>query len=182
VLTGAAVVVALVLGAGAYMLGADRTGSPSALGAPVTAPPAPTLTPSPVAPATDPLVAASAWLRGYRTQSWTDPRPWSWTTRVLPVVTGQLAGEYRTVQSAPGGAEWADYVARRCATAVSAVGAVIPGEAPRSDTEVYVQVSGEALTQCGVGAPPGEGAEHLAATVELLRGPDGLWRVTNRLY
>ncbi len=133
-------------------------------------------------PSPDPLLAATAWLRGYRTQVWTDPQPWSWTTRVLPVVTGDLAGDYRTVQTAAGGAEWADYVARRCATDVSALGAVIPAEAPRSATEVYVQVTGDAVTHCAIGAPPGGGTEHLAATVELVRGAGGLWRVTSRLY
>jgi hypothetical protein len=135
-----------------------------------------------MAPTRDPLRSATAWLRGYRTQSWTDPQPWSWTLRVLPVVTGALASEYRTVQSAAGGAEWADYVARRCATDVSSLGAVIPAEAPRSAAEVYVQVTGDAGTHCGTGAPPGGGTEHLAATVELVLGPDGLWRVANRLY
>ena len=178
-----AVVAVLVLGVVAYLLGATRAAPAGRLGGGVASPSTPPVMSAPVVPSQDPLVSATAWLRGYRTQSWTDAEPWSWTTQVLPVVTGQLAAEYRAVRGAPGGAEWAGYVARRCVTAVSGVGAVIPGEAPRSDTEVYVQVSGDALTRCGVGAPPGEeGTEHLAATVELVRGPNGLWRVTNRLY
>jgi hypothetical protein len=180
-LTAAAVVVVVLLGFGAYLLGAGRT-PPQVGGGPVAGPSSPTVVPVPVTPTTDPLRSATVWLRGYRTQSWTDPQPWSWTVRVAPVVTGELAGQYRTVQSAAGGAEWADYVARRCATQVSGLGAVVPAEAPRSDTEVYVQVTGDAVTQCGTGPAPGGGTEHLAATVELVRGGDGLWRVTNRLY
>jgi hypothetical protein len=47
---------------------------------------------------------------------------------------------------------------------------------------VGLQVTADALSSCAVGAAPGGAEEHLAATVELLRGPDGLWRVAQRLY
>jgi hypothetical protein len=43
-------------------------------------------------------------------------------------------------------------------------------------------VSGDAITHCAAGPAPGEADEHLAATVQLVRGPDGLWRVASRLF
>jgi hypothetical protein len=176
------VLLVFALAVGAYLLGAGRAASPVGPATPpAAAAPDPTVL-GPVVASTDPVQTATAWLRGYRDQSWTDPAPWSWTTRVLPAVTGALAGEYRAEQSADGGAEWSDYVARRCVTTVSAPAGVIPGEAPRAAGEVYVQVTADALSSCAVGAAPGGAEEHLAATVELLRGPDGLWRVAQRLY
>lgn len=171
-----------LLATGAYLLGATRTPSPDGLGGPVVVPSAPATPPGPVTPSPDPLRSATAWLRGYRTQSWTDPQPSTWAARVRPVVTGTLAAQYLGLRDADGGSEWVDYVARRCVTTVLSPGAVIPAEAPRSDSEVYVQVTGNAVTRCGTGLAPGGGSEALAATVELVRGPDGLWRVANRLY
>lgn len=178
----AAVLAFVLVGASAYWMGASQDPDPGGSSGPVATSPPAAGAPISVTPSQDPLQSAIAWLRGYRTQAWTDPQPWTWTTRVLPAVTGALSDQYRALRNADGGSEWLDYVARRCSTTVSAPGAVIPDEAPRSTTEVYVQVTGNAVTNCGTGLAPGGTSEQLAATVELVRGSDGLWRVRNRLY
>lgn len=53
-------------------------------------------------------------------------------------------------------------------------------EAPRSAASAFVQVAGEVVTTCAGDAPAP--AEQVAATVEVRRGGDGLWRVAKRLY
>jgi hypothetical protein len=176
---GLAVVMVAVL-AGAYLLGAHRA-------EPTPAPPPPEVGMPPVPPggvaaSADPALSAVAWLRGYRTLSWTDASPSAWSDRVLPVVTPQLGAQYHADRGGGGGAEWTDFVAQRCTTTVSGADAVIPDEAPRSDGEVYVQVTGDAVTTCMTGAPPGGGTEHVAATLQLVRGTDQLWRVARRVF
>jgi hypothetical protein len=174
------VLVAAVLTLVGYVLGTSggRSGSPGA----VPPPPSGPAVFVPVAAAADPLMSAVAWLRGYRQQSWTDPEPSSWVGRVAPVVTGSLAREYQGVQGAGGGQEWRDFVARRCVSSVTPPGGVIPPEAPRSASEVWVQVTADVLTHCQTGPAPGQAVEHVAATVELARGLDGLWRVSQRAF
>jgi hypothetical protein len=97
-------------------------------------------------------------------------------------VTGSLARDYQAVQGAEGGQDWRDFVARRCTSMVTPPGGVIPPEAPRGTDEAWVQVSADVVTHCQTGPAPGEALEHVAATVELLRGPDGLWRVSQRAF
>ena len=174
-----AVVVVAVL-AGAYLLGAHRSGPTPAPTPPAAdTPPAP---PQGVVAAADPLLSAVAWLRGYRTLSWTDSGPAAWSDRVQPVVTPQLGAQYRADRAGGGGAEWTDFVAQRCTTTVSGADAVIPAEAPRDDDAVYVQVTGDAVTTCATGTPPGTPTEHVAATLQLVRGTDQLWRVARRVF
>ncbi|MGH8921536.1 MAG: hypothetical protein ACRD0H_24895 [Actinomycetes bacterium] len=174
-----------VLSVAGYLFGASQGRSPSATppaaagSGPVGSPP---VVFGPVAAATDPVAAAAAWLRGYRQQSWADPQPWSWVGRVDPVVTGSLARDYQSVQGAGGGQEWRDFVARHCVATVTPPGGVIPPEAPRGAGEAWVQVTADVLTHCETGPAPGEAVEHVAATVELARGPDGLWRVSQRAF
>lgn len=174
-----AVAIVAVLG-GAYLLGAHR--SPSAPQTPAAPSVGAEPPPPVVAASADPIASAVAWLRGYRTLSWTDSTPSAWSDRVLAVVTPQLGAQYRADRGSGGGAEWTDFVAQRCTTTVSGANAVIPAEAPRGEGEVYVQVAGDAITTCVTGAAPGTGTEHVAATLELLRGPDQLWRVARRIY
>ncbi|MGM0723964.1 MAG: hypothetical protein ACQEXM_26215 [Actinomycetota bacterium] len=135
------------------------------------------------APDHDPLTTARRWLKASRTVSFTDPRPVTWTERVAPVLTGAAAADNTaTAQNPATGAGWEQLVADRCSTTVSEIGAVIPPEAPRTDRQVYVQVTGTVRTGCevadGLTAPP----EQTAATVALTLEPDGLWRVSERLY
>ena len=137
----------------------------------------------PAGPAPDPLMTARLWLEASRTVSYTDASPVTWTERVAPVLVGAAAQENRaTAQNPATGAGWEQLVAGRCSTTVRDIGAVIPPEAPRTDQQVYVQVTGTVRTGCeaadGLEAPP----EHTAATVALTIGPDGLWRVSERLY
>ena len=176
---GGVVVVVAVLG-GAYLLGLRPPATAPAPGAGPT-PGSPDL-PVTVAASADPRQSAMAWLRGERSLSYLDPAPWTWTARVAPVVTGSLASEYLADRGAGGGAEWTDFLAQRCVTTVTNPAAVIPPEAPRSDSEVYVQVSGQAVTRCAVGEAPGGGVEQVSATVELVRGTKGYWRASRRLY
>lgn len=144
--------------------------------------PTPPIALGPAVPATDPLESARQWLRAYRQLAWTDPRPSAWADRVTSVTTGSLAEDYRALRQASGGAEWRDFVSHQCATSVQPLAAVIPPEAPHTPTDVFVLVSGDATTACAAGDPPGDPVEHLAATVELVMGPDGFWRATRRLY
>ncbi|WP_143510614.1 hypothetical protein [Pseudonocardia sp. Ae717_Ps2] len=133
-------------------------------------------------PDRDPLTTARRWLKASRSVNFTDPRPVTWTERVAPVLTGAAAQDNTATAQAPAtGAGWEQLVANRCSTTVSEIGAVIPPEAPRTDRQVYVQVTGAVRTGCegdGLVAPP----EHAAATLALAFGPDGLWRVSERLY
>ncbi|MBP2371394.1 hypothetical protein [Pseudonocardia parietis] len=131
----------------------------------------------------DPLMTARRWLEASRTVSFTDPRPVTWTDRVAPVLTGAAAQENTaTAQNTATGAGWEQLVADRCSTAVSDVDAVIPPEAPRTEQQVYVQVIGTVRTGCeqsdGLNIP----AERAAATLAVTLEPDGLWRVSDRLY
>lgn len=176
---GGVLVLAGVL-VGAYLLGTQDRDNPAPARQPeVVGAPAP---PKPVTASTDPVESALAWLRGYRTISYTDPDPSGWVTRVAPVVTDELAREYRATRNAGGDLAWHTYTAQRCTTEISGASAVIPDEAPRSATEVWAQVQGEALTTCEAGPPPAGPSEQVAATVQLLKGTDGRWRVARRLF
>ncbi len=143
------------------------------------APPAP-VAPAPAVPGSDPGLAAQEWLRAFRTVAYTDPSATTWTERVRPVVTEELAEQVRTLEGASGGTAWTDFVARRCRSSTRNVSAVVPGEAPRAPSSAFVQVSGDVVTDC-VGEAPGA-VEPVEATVEVQRGPDGLWRVARRLF
>jgi hypothetical protein len=186
----AVVVVCVVLAVAGYVLGTgSRGGARSGSGpggAPVGGPGAPAPPPpvvfGPVAPAMDPVASAASWLRGFRQQSWTDPAPWSWVARVAPVVTGQVAGDDQASVGAGGGEQWREFVAGRCVSRVSTPAGVIPPEAPRTASTVWVQVIADVTTSCKTGPPPGGPVEHVAATVQLVRAPDGLWRVGTRSY
>jgi hypothetical protein len=166
---------------GAYLLGGGHGASKAGPTASGSANGASIVPMGPVNPSTDSRASAIAWLRGYRSQSWTDPAAWSWTTRVSPVVTGELAAQYRAVRGAGGGAEWSGYVAGRCVTSITGPAAVIPEEAPRTADEVYVEVSGDAVTRCAVGQPPSGPGDRVSATLELTRVGQ-YWLVTRRIY
>lgn len=144
----------------------------------IEAPPS-SATPVPAVPGADPVLAAQEWIRTFRTVAYTDPAATTWTERVRPVVTEELAQEVRALEAADGGAAWVDFVARRCRSATRDVSAVVPGEAPRAASSAFVQVSGEVVTDCA--GATGQ-VEPVAATVEVQRGSDGLWRVAKRLF
>jgi hypothetical protein len=177
-----AVLAAVAAVAGAFLLGRDQTGPPPAESRPGTAT-GPTLPmPQTVAASPDPQVSARAWLSGYRAVSFADPTPGAWVARVSPVVSPQMAGQYRADGAAGGGDTWTRFVAQRCVTAVTGADAVIPAEAPRSPDEVFVQVSGTVTTQCAVGDAPGGNTESVAALLELRRDGDQRWRVQARQF
>lgn len=136
--------------------------------------------PAAATPGTDPERAAEEWLRAYRTVIYTDPTPTAWTDRVRPAITGDMAQQIRGLSDASGGAEWVDFVAQRCQSSARDIGAIVPAEAPRSPTSAFVQVSADVVTTCAGNTP--DQVEPVAATVEVQRGRDGLWRVAKRLF
>jgi hypothetical protein len=177
------VVVLVVLGVAGYVLGATGSHQAGSVAAPAPTPatPAPVVF-GPVAASADPVSSAVSWLRGFRQQSWVDEAPWSWVARVAPVVTGSLASQDQSSVGADGGQQWRDFVSRRCVSRVSPPGGVIPPEAPRTASTVWVQVVADVMTGCETGPAPGGPVEHVAATVELVRGSDELWRVSQRAF
>lgn len=160
------------------------TSTPEHEGAPPSAPGAgPPTTVGAAVPDKDPLLTARRWLEGTRAISYQDPDPLVWTQRVAPLLSGSAATENTAAgQSSASGAGWNRMVQDQCSTSVSEVDAVIPPEAPRSDQQVFVQVAGTIRTGCtapdAVPIPP----ERAAATLGLVVGSDGLWRVDQRLY
>jgi hypothetical protein len=200
---GASGLVVVLLGVGAYGLGAmtapHALPAPPAAEAPAAAPPEPappSTAPPPTAVSGDadpprlrrgeasgqPTESAVSWLRAYRSVRFDDSSPSSWINRVRPVVTAGLYAEYESYRGGSTGAEWDEFVRGRCQTVVEDVGAVIPDEAPRTEERVSVQVAGTAVTRCDTGAAAAAPPEPVAATLELVKARDGLWRVSRRLY
>lgn len=133
-------------------------------------------------PSADPVASAIAWLRTSRELSYQDGSPSAWIDRAMPVVTGELQAQYQQARTGSAGADWEDFVRDRCRTTVEGPAGVIPAEAPRTASVVAVQVTGNVQTTCeakDAAAPP---VETVAATLELARAKDGLWRVRQRLY
>lgn len=180
VLVGAAVVVA---GAGASVLwSASHSGEPTADPGVIAQAPAPDQGGASRAPEPDPLDTAQLWLEMSRTASYADPGPASWTERVAPLLTGPAAAENsRIAESGASGAGWELIVEGRCSTSVGDVGAVIPAEAPRTEQQVYVQVTGTVVTGCAGPDGPPIPVERTSATLELVLD-DGRWLVNDRLY
>lgn len=154
--------------------------------------PQPPVGPSPAPPASsgprhepsdDPATTARLWLEISRSIAYSDPSATTWTERLAPLLTGPAADE-NAAMSAKGatGAGWEWMTSSRCTSRVSDVDAVIPPEAPRTDQQVYVQVTGSVRTACLDRDAPPTPPESASATLELHRGPDGQWRVGNRLY
>jgi len=177
-----AIVAAIAVVAGAYVLG-ERGGSRDS-SAPLGPPASPAQTqPTAVGASTDPTQSAVAWLQGYRSLSYTDPAPGSWVARVSPVVTPDLVAEYRGYEGGFAGPQWTSFVAQRCVSSVPAAAAVIPPEAPHGPDDLYVQVEGDVTTVCAIGDAPGGNSEHAAATLELHRdSSDHRWRVERRVF
>jgi hypothetical protein len=175
-----AVVAAAVIGL-AYLLGAQGN-HPSTTNTPTAAPPSTASPGSPTDPdadpdaGRDPVATATAWLRGYRAISWTDPAPSSWVDRIRPYIGTELAADYDRDRQGSVGA----VVVGKCTSTVRDVGGVIPPEVPRAPDSVYAQVLGTVVTQCATGTPPPD--EPVAATVEVRRGADGRWVVQRRLF
>lgn len=124
---------------------------------------------------------AERWLTASRTVSHNDPSPTTWIERALPLTTGPLDRELRRARDGSPGADWSTFVARRCRTSVEQLHVTIPAEAPRTDDSVYVQLSAVVVTHCAKGQDKPT-SEPVAATVGVLRGPDGTWRVNRRLF
>lgn len=157
---------------------------------PRTAPPPATVVggsgtvPIATAPGADPIVAATTWLAAYRTVRYTDPTPTTWAQRVAPLLT-EPARSQIAQQAAVGvaGASWERFTAGRCNTRVAELAAVIPPEAPRTTTTVYVQVTGVVVTSCDAGSVGDQPDEAIAATLELRQEPGrAIWQVARRLF
>ncbi len=123
---------------------------------------------------------AVAWLVAYRTASFTGAAD-AWIDRTASYVTDQLAQQdlqLRRDGRGPGVA-WQDFVDRRCTARVADAAAVIPPEAPRTDTTVHVQAAATLHTTCATGADPPD--EALAVTLTAVRTDAG-WRIASRDY
>ncbi|NIB31901.1 hypothetical protein HBB16_09445 [Pseudonocardia sp. MCCB 268] len=108
---------------------------------------------APAAPERDPLATARRWLETTRTVTFDDPSPVSWTDRVAPLLTGPAAAERghrrgkrdRCWLAADGRQPLQHRGQRRRA--------VVPPEAPRTEHQVYVQVTGTVRTGCAARQP-----------------------------
>lgn len=186
----AAAVVAVSLVGTAYWLGTRSQQPAAAAPAPNTSastsrparttPPSTSATSALPAP-NDPVTASVDWLITYEGRSW-QQSPGQWVDAVAPYVTDQLEQQYAPDRDGSAGASWPAFVTAHCTTTVQQAGGVIPDEAPRTDTTVYVQVSGSAVTTCTNGQPPPPASVPVAATLEVQRGADGRWRVNDRMY
>lgn len=178
------VVAGLAVGAGVYAVWSSpaEPDPPAAETAPAATSQQP-VSPTPAAaPDGDPLVTAQRWLVASRTVSYEDSSATSWTERVGPLLTGRAAAENSALADAgAAGAGWEQLVQGRCRTVVSDIDAVIPPEAPHTDQQVYVQVTGTVETGCDSPDGPPIPAERSAATVEVVE-IDGRWLVRERLY
>lgn len=187
----AAAVVAASLVGTAYWLGTRNEQPAAAAPAPTTSPssstsstvttPATSPTTSALPAPNDPVTAGVDWLITYEGRSWQQPAG-QWVDAVAPYVTDQLEQQYVPDRDGSVGAAWPAFVTAHCTTVVQQAGGVIPDEAPRTDTTVYVQVSGSSVTTCTNGQPPPPATVPVAATLEVQRGTDGQWRVNDRMY
>jgi hypothetical protein len=176
----------------AYLIGASTSTSRTPSAAPdleapsAAAVPSPTAVPVPILaradPSSDPVASAEVWLSAYQSLRYDDPTPMAWIDRVRPVVTGRLNAEYAGYREGTVGASWEELVRQKCIAAVENAGGVIPREALSTRTTVYVQIAGTLHIRCQDPTAAQRPAEDLAATLELTRGRDGLWRVDRRLY
>jgi hypothetical protein len=138
--------------------------------------------PTEAAAGTDPQASARAWLQATQSVSYADPVPSAWIDRARPVITARLATEYDRYRNGGRGAAWPGFVDDQCVTTATDVDSTIPPEAPRSDTVVNVQLAGRLVTVCQRGDPTAHPAQDFAATLTLVRGGDGLWRVDQQIY
>jgi hypothetical protein len=113
--------------------------------------------------------------------TWTDGSPTAWIVRVRPYVTSELDAHNQQYLDAGGGTDWHDIVTQRCTRSVNNVAAVIPPESPRTAAAVNVHVTGTVTTTCITGKPRIHN-ETVSATLVTTPGPDGTWRVHQRLY
>ena len=120
------------------------------------------------------------WFVAYHSMRWTDTGPAAWIDRVRPYVSARQHDRDETLRNGARGAEWTEFVAGRCATSMTDVEAVIPPEAPRTASVVYVHVIGSSHTACTT-ADPVLAPSVEAATLMLIKTPSG-WRVDERLY
>ncbi|GGM08098.1 hypothetical protein [Nakamurella endophytica] len=160
------------------------TASPTGIQTRVAAPPSPPTNSAGFSAAEEPTAAveqlAVAWLVAYRTASFTGAAD-AWIDRTAPYVTEQLAQQnlqLRRDGRGPGVA-WQDFVDRRCTARVVDAAAVIPPEAPRTDSTAHVQAAGTLHTTCATGGDPPD--EALAVTLTAVRTADG-WRIASRDY
>lgn len=160
--------------------GAAPTTQPNVFPSSVVAVPAPTAS-LPEASPTGPVDVAEHWLVAYRSIGWTDDSPAVWIGHVRPYVTAVLDAQDRRYADAGGGADWQDFVTKQCTSTVSDLGAAIPPESPGTATAVNVQVTGTVHTTCDAGQPDAP-TESASATLVITQGPDGSWRVNQRLY
>ena len=137
---------------------------------------------APAVAAADPVASAVAWLQATRSVSYADGSPSGWVDRARPVVTDRLAADYERRRDGNAGADWPDFVAAGCVSAVTDASGVIPPEAPRTDSVVNVQVVGRLTTTCRQGGAAGRAPQDLAATLTLLRTSSGVWLVDRQLY
>lgn len=137
--------------------------------------------PPPATPSADPVKTAKQWLINYRSISWADAKPSAWIDRVRPVITDRLAAEYDQLRDGSGGADWTDFVQRRCTSTVELVDGTRPSENPGTDTAVTVLVSGEITTTCAAGQPPTP-TTRFAATLTVINSGGTGWHVDRQVY
>jgi hypothetical protein len=146
----------------------------------VSGDPGPGSPPAPGAEA-DPVRTAFTWLRAQRGSRFDDPAPTVWIDRVRPLVTPRLDRQNERQRDGSAGASWDSFVAGRCIAEVRDVDGVIPAEAPRTPDRASVQVVGTLVTTCE-NSQGTSSTETIAATLNLVRATDGLWRVDEQLY
>jgi hypothetical protein len=138
--------------------------------------------PPPATPTSQPSAAeiATEWFVAYQSMRWTDTSPASWIDRVHPFVTESLHDSDAVLRGGTRGVDWTEFVAGRCSTSASDVDAVVPAEAPHTESLVYVQVIGTLHTACDRQTSMVVTTD-AAATLAVIQTPRG-WRVNERLY
>ncbi|MFJ8815260.1 hypothetical protein [Amycolatopsis thermoflava] len=129
-------------------------------------------------PAASPTEAAEQWMIHYRARHWQDGSAAAWVDRVRPYVTDAQHARDEQVRDGTAGTDWSEFVNDRCHSTVADVAAVVPPEAPGTPDAVNVLVSATVHTRCTGGAS----VEHAAATLVVVRAPDGSFRVDDRVF
>jgi hypothetical protein len=123
---------------------------------------------------------AQQWMVAYRTRDWRDGSPSGWIDRVRPYVSDTEHARDEQLRTGTTGVDWDEFVDQHCRTSVANIQAVIPPESPGTTDAANVQVSATINTTCDLGGHPR--TEPAAATLAVVRTPEGGYRVDRRLF
>ncbi|MEV5300238.1 hypothetical protein [Amycolatopsis methanolica] len=148
-------------------------------GSAIPAPPWTSLPPTGQPAAVD---IARQWLTGQYTLQATDAGPDAWLERVAPLSTPALRTALEQYRGGNGGQTWAQFQSQQCSRTVRDAFAQLNPDAPSTDTDKWLLVTGVAETRCAQPGPlPFPAQETVSATLELVQQADGSWLVNQRV-